>query len=370
VTAERTPPLAVKCPACAGHGQVLCGDCKGKGKSKCSKCEGSGRVKLMGAGGGKVAGSNAWGVSMHEEQCLACRGEGFSGNPCPTCKGHGTLLCSLCNGEKRVSHSVFEEYKKRIRDKRSANGCVCLLLFVLVIYIISQNYDSTTTESQQQKQHSIPSQQSPEPLPTKPAFPKIHIPPVDISGMDEVFSKRLQSYASDLKENKIDDVIFDATWGIEERDTRKRGWAKYERQAKKFLELATAAKEGRLSVSVADSPRISSQQPKQSPLPEPELPVPGPDWDARYHELYATFRDQFVSPKIGDYVALQLANGSKFKGTLVEQDESRLGLRMNSGAVVGFDKTQLDTSSRVALFRDDYATLRARRQVKTEQDRR
>lgn len=133
--------------------------------------------------------------------------------------------------------------------------------------------------------------------------------------------------------------------------------------------LPTKPNVRKIEISPA-TPRSSPQKQEQAPLPEPEKPVSEPDWNARYEEIYSAYRDRFISPKIGDQVALQLASGRKVSGIIVEQNESRLGLKMDSGTVVRFENTQLDIRSRVALFRDDYATLHARRQVKTDQGQR
>jgi len=69
--------------------------------------------------------------------------------------------------------------------------------------------------------------------------------------MEQVLSKRLQSYARAFKDNRLDDLIFDAKWEIEEQDTKRRGWSKYERQARQFLALAKAEKARQKQVATA-----------------------------------------------------------------------------------------------------------------------
>lgn len=73
------------------------------------------------------------------------------------------------------------------------------------------------------------------------------VPAINVQGMSEVFSKRLNDSVKRLREKKdkcganyLDDVIFDLQSGLDERDTSRQGWAMYQQQSQRLLAYAKA----------------------------------------------------------------------------------------------------------------------------------
>jgi len=182
--------------------------------------------------------------------------------------------------------------------------------------------------------------------------------------MDEVFRKRLESYGRGLQEGKLDDVMFDAAWGIEERDTRRLGWSKYERQAKVFLELATAAKEGRSpNTSVADRDLPS---PSVRPVPEPVQQPETPDWNARYEHWKQKYVSDFIPYAGNRSLTLKLNNGKSVVGTVRYIASDSIILDLKSGGAVKFQSDQISIDQRFQLFAPSYAEDKASRKVEIE----
>ena len=279
----KTPQDPLKCPHCRGNGEVICPDCRGKGRIVCPKCSGKGRVTLAGGGLGRYADRTAYGGTVREEQCLACQGTGFQNARCPTCNGHGSLICSVCDGAKTVSRAVASDYRTKRRNRKARKGCGCLLAIIgvsVLVGIISENMPDTPSSSPQPS----PTNRQPQP---------------------------------------------------------------------------------------AQQPKTTHAKPQPDATLKPPSQVPvevdtEPDWDKRYAELYRSYAERFSPPQTGQIVSIKLKSGSEFRGTLYTLDDTSLQVRLESGAIVGFENTQLDARSRVSCFLNDFATLYARRELEKE----
>jgi len=192
-------------------------------RDTCGKCEGSGKVEQPCT---YCGGSG---------ECRTCRGQGS--RDVPTFSGSEYRKCGTCNGTGKCTHCSGTGKTRTTCPACGGSGGSISQAKIKSQYFAALNRAETQPELQKSRAVTPPSR----------------MPNVDLSGMDEVFSKRLQSYARAFKENRLDDLIFDAKWEIEERDTKRRGWSKYERQARQFLELAKAEKVRQKKVEEANT---------------------------------------------------------------------------------------------------------------------
>lgn len=105
--------------------------------------------------------------------------------------------------------------------------------------------------------------------------------------------------------------------------------------------------------------------PKITPKVEPTVGMAAPNWETRRTELHSKYLREFVAPRVGSNVALQLATGNTVRGILKELKQD--SIQIQSGpATMAFTKSQLSSETCLRCFAEDYACLEADKHVQRE----
>lgn len=139
-----------------------------------------------------------------------------------TFSGSDSRRCTSCNGRGKCSTCGGSSKSKKPCVHCNGTGRILSRSKIKTAYLAALGVDTPPTG-------------------TDNAVAKPYPPPaIDTSGMDPVFSKRLQYYLSAYRRNQLDSVIFDAQGDLDEHDAARRGWQKYARQTKQFILTAKA----------------------------------------------------------------------------------------------------------------------------------
>ena len=97
----------------------------------------------------------------------------------------------------------------------------------------------------------------------------------------------------------------------------------------------------------------------------PHTGDPEPDWRARYTVLKKGFADRFVPPSPGSHISVRMKSGGERSGVLKEITSDAVVLSVTQGSV-SLAKTSLDPSTRVNVFQEDFAHMRAAERLRLE----
>ena len=191
--------LRVACQECAGAGKVAakCDRCRGSGN--CTVCKGRGQRTIQTVSGSRTTRCSACGGSR---KCASCDGSADTQSLCPACRGAGGIT-----SRERVKAAYLASLASEDGD---------------------QSVDTSLSA-------------------TRPAAEPL--PRVDTTGMNSVLGKRLASYRRHLEEKKdrggvdyLDSLIFDIEGDLDERDTGRQGWSRYQKQSQELLAYAKREK--------------------------------------------------------------------------------------------------------------------------------
>jgi hypothetical protein len=206
------------CQKCAGTGQT---------DLPCARCSGAGECKTcQGQGSRSIPTFN----DSQNQRCPACNGTGR----CKNCTGTGRTkaTCPTCRG----TGGPFSPSK--VKTKYLA---------------ILKNQETQITQLASQSTSQTP------------------LASLDTSDMDELLAKHLRSYAMSFKQKEFDELIFLARTDLDERDTDRKGWAKYEQQTRKIIEQTEAEKQNQeVAEAQAQTQRRREQEERQAREKEQE----------------------------------------------------------------------------------------------------
>lgn len=93
-----------------------------------------------------------------------------------------------------------------------------------------------------------------------------------------------------------------------------------------------------------------------------------PDWTVRAKYLTDGFRERFRPPAVGDRISLKLSSGNERTGRIFSLDDEKVELETASGRMT-IPRNVLSRKSRMQLFEDDFANVRAAKRLQVERDR-